>query len=126
MAMETNGSACFYHSLCQTRGSLSSVPEGSKVINSQIESSFHKYATKSDASPGPSEVKTVQLAEITSQATSLGASSPAPAVVAMAMSREGAVSCVTVNDSAAMDAAAQFLGTHSITFIFPRSLFANR
>ena len=59
--------------------------------------------------------RVAHLASLSSRATSLGASSPSPSVVAMALHRKGGVRCVSVSDERAMEAALRFTGTLSIS-----------
>jgi L-serine/L-threonine ammonia-lyase len=54
---------------------------------------------------------------LTSRATSLGATSPAPAVVRMALDHAGGVKCVCIPDELAMFAARKFGGNLSRTIV---------
>lgn len=108
--METAGSACFYHSVNHTRLGRSNDPEGSTVTSLHVEDSLHKYAIFGPTpESGSALVKSVRLAQIASRASSLGASSPAAAVVSMAVRRTGPVSCVTITDEMAAESALNFL-----------------
>lgn len=55
-------------------------------------------------------VSIAHINNLTSRATSLGASSPAPTVVKMALEREEGVKCVCVPDEMAMQTADLFAG----------------
>lgn len=70
-----------------------------------------KRSTRQDEAIETRTVKVAHLASLSSRATSLGASSPAPSVVPMALHRKGAVRCMTVSDERAMEAALRFAGT---------------
>jgi L-serine/L-threonine ammonia-lyase len=59
-------------------------------------------------------VNIVQLPAITSVASSLGASSPSPGAVKMAIERKGKVHCVLVPDALSMQTALTFAGMDSI------------
>lgn len=105
VALETHGSNCFYHA-----GSL----------NTQGFSSRRSLPTNIP----PEAPYTVQISEeyqvavpymhaLTSRAASLGATSPAPGVVHMALNHAGGVKYVCIPDELAMFAARGFAGEQS-------------
>lgn len=55
-------------------------------------------------------VKVAKLKQLTSKATSLGASSSAAGVISMALKRKGGIKCVCVRDAMSMSAAVSFAG----------------
>lgn len=95
-AMETDGSACFYRSI---------------ELNADWKSGTTSADNISVTYDEEHRVKLAHLLQITSQAASLGATSPAAAVVRMALDRAGGISCVTVSDEVSMRTACLFAGT---------------
>jgi len=99
IALETNGSNCFYYSMSINRdksSAASDLPDGIDIIH--------------DAE---NDVMLAYLNHLTSRASgSLGASSPAPAVVKMALQRVGGVRCVSVPDELSMQTAECFADEH--------------
>lgn len=94
IAMETQGSDCFYHSVSLNPGQFGpDLPP-----NTEISLDEHH------------NVKLAHLEHITSRASSLGASSPAPAVVSLALERAGGIRCVGIPDGLAMQTAVRFAG----------------
>lgn len=59
------------------------------------------------------QVAVPYMQALTSRAASLGATSPAPGVVRMALNHTGGVKCVCIPDELAMFAARGFAGEHS-------------
>jgi L-serine/L-threonine ammonia-lyase len=99
VALETNGSNCFYHSISINPGRFNA---SAKILPIGAEAF---YDTQHD-------VAVAQLNHLASRASgSLGASSPAPAVVKMALERKGHVKCVTVPDELSMQTLLRFAGT---------------
>ena len=68
-------------------------------------------------------VSLVQLAGITSRASSLGTSSPSLGAVTMALKRKGPVRCIAISDERAMAAALQFTGAQTIGVIVELCLY---
>lgn len=96
VAAETHGSNCFYHSVSLNPGRWNSSQDLPAGITAA-----HNAAHN---------VKVARLEKQTSLATSLGATSPSPGVVKMALEREGGVKCVSQPDEMAMQAARLFAG----------------
>lgn len=96
MALETHGSACFYHSI------------------SVNDKQWREGKTESDvfwtSFDDEHQVKIAHVRDITSKAASLGATSPAAAVVKMALEREGGVTCAKVPDEMCMATSCLFAG----------------
>lgn len=61
-------------------------------------------------------VRSATVQKITSNATSLNASSPSPSVVKMALDRAGGITCATVSDEMSMQAAQLFAGMGLVIF----------
>ncbi|KAI0253969.1 tryptophan synthase beta subunit-like PLP-dependent enzyme [Lactifluus subvellereus] len=95
VALETHGSACFYHSVEANRGCTGTTPAG--------------VALRTDDTCG---VRIAHVTEIKSKATSLGASEPSAGVVRAALNRSGGVKCVTVPDEMTMQLAGAFADDH--------------
>jgi len=99
IALETNGSNCFYHSMSVNRDRPNSedhLPDGVDITH--------------DPEHG---VMLAHLSHLTSRASgSLGASSPAPAVVKMALDRAGGIRCMSVPDELSMQAIERFADEH--------------
>ena len=89
VALETHGSACFYHSVAANRAPTEP-PAG--------------VTLRTDG------VRVAHIAELKSKATSLGASEPSAGVVRAALDRAGGVKCVTMPDEATMQLAGAFAG----------------
>lgn len=128
VGVETSGSACFYHSVQCSRNAANEadLPKGARSIQTVVRNPFEGFETASKPKEsgglgtqphvnGSSEstVAVVHLAGIESRASSLGASSPSPDAVAMALRREGPVKCVTISDQRAMRSALEFVGEFS-------------
>ena len=96
MALETTGSNCFYRSLALNPGPF--------VRNNFGTDNIEVFK---DAEHG---IELARLDKITSRAASLGASSPAPEVVKMALSRSGGIKSVCISDELSMYAGLQFSG----------------
>lgn len=107
-AFETIGADCFYQSIQANR----QPPEtrSSSTCASPRWISFYDPRH---------EVTLVRLNAITSVASSLGASSPAPGVVRMALDRAGPVRCALVPDSLSMHIAVKFAGNDETKNRFP-------
>ena len=107
MTMETHGSNCFYQSLSLNEGPFvgtvdsRGVPEGTTA----------KYDEEHD-------VTVAHIAKLTSRISSLGATSPSPAVVKMALQRPGGVKSVCVSDEQTMQACLSFAGAQSSSRVF--------
>ena len=93
VALETHGSACFYHSVAANRAPTDDGPTG--------------VTLRTDSTHG---VRVAHIAELNSKATSLGASEPSAGVVRAALDRAGGVKCVTVPDEVTMQLAVAFAG----------------
>ncbi len=96
VALETHGSACFYHSVAANRAPADDAPAG--------------VTLRTDDTHG---VRVAHVAELRSKATSLGASEPSAGVVRAALDRAGGVKCVTVPDEVTMQLAGAFAGEKS-------------
>lgn len=95
VALETHGSACFYHSVAANRAPTDDAPTG--------------VTLRTDYTHG---VRVAHIAELKSKATSLGASEPSAGVVRAALDRAGGVKCVTVPDEVTMQLAGAFSDDH--------------
>ncbi|KAH8104508.1 tryptophan synthase beta subunit-like PLP-dependent enzyme [Cristinia sonorae] len=101
VTMETSGSNCFYQSVALNEGPFVNGPgDPPSGVPSQ-------YNAKHD-------VTVARLSKITSMASSLGASSPAAAVVKMALTRKGRVKCVHADDTLAMQSCLRFADDHKM------------
>lgn len=98
VVLETHGSNCLTHSISLNRGANKNIQE------LQAEVVVELYDPEYD-------VRYAHLKQLTSRASSLGASSPAPGVVRMALDRAGGVKCVNVSDELSMMAALRFAGS---------------
>lgn len=94
-AAETHGSNCFYQSMSLNRGWNDSPSPPPETV------------TVDDSTHG---VMIARLKDLASAASSLGAHSPSPGVVSMALRHPGGVHCVSVADEMAMQAALLFAG----------------
>ncbi|KAH9951361.1 tryptophan synthase beta subunit-like PLP-dependent enzyme [Amylocystis lapponica] len=101
VVLETHGSNCLYESLALNPGPFAAAPAAPRAGIRAAHDAAH-------------DVTVAHLAEITSRATSLGASSPAAGVVKMALGRAGGVQSVSVPDELAMQAALGFAEDHKI------------
>lgn len=99
MAVETHGSNCFYQSLSLNKGDS----VGTVQSRPPCEGTEAEYHSELD-------VAVARLSKLTSRATSLGASSPSPSVVKMALEREGGVKSLCVSGEMAMQTATSFAG----------------
>lgn len=104
VALETTGSNCFYNAIAiNTRNFTSEVPV---MPSAEVE----------DGSPYTVEiveehnVAIPHMKALKSRAASLGASSPAPGVVRMALDRAGGIKCACIPDEMAMHTARLFGG----------------
>ncbi|KAH8983570.1 tryptophan synthase beta subunit-like PLP-dependent enzyme [Lactarius hatsudake] len=95
VALETHGSACFYHSVAANRTPAADAPTG--------------VTLRTDDTHG---VRVAHVTELKSRATSLGASEPSAGVVRAALGRAGGVKCVTVPDEVTMQLAGAFADDH--------------
>ncbi|KAI5121014.1 hypothetical protein M0805_005960 [Coniferiporia weirii] len=100
VALETHGSACFYHSVSINDGQWL---EG-KPPSSAVRDSFDEQYN----------IRIAHVDNLTSRASSLGATSPSARVVKMALERQGRVSCATIPDELAMHTAHLFAEDHKI------------
>ncbi|KAH9057147.1 tryptophan synthase beta subunit-like PLP-dependent enzyme [Lactarius deliciosus] len=91
VALETHGSACFYHSVAANRTPADDAPTG--------------VTLRTDDTHG---VRVAHVTELKSKATSLGASEPSAGVVRAALDRAGGIKCVTVPDEVTMQLAGAF------------------
>ncbi|KAI0933894.1 hypothetical protein AcV5_005913 [Taiwanofungus camphoratus] len=103
IALETVGCDCFYHSLALNPGVFTKSPTSHILPEGARAESNSTYG-----------VNIVHLAALTSRATCLGASSPAPAVVKMALERKGGVKSVCVPDELAMQTTLDFAEDHKM------------
>ncbi|KIK42267.1 hypothetical protein CY34DRAFT_805099 [Suillus luteus UH-Slu-Lm8-n1] len=108
VALETTGSNCFYNAIAiNTRNFTSEVPV---IPSAEVE----------DSSPYTVEiveehnVAIPHMKALKSRAASLGASSPAPGVVRMALDRAGGIKCACIPDEMAMHTARLFGDDHKI------------
>jgi len=105
IALETHGSNCFYHAnSLNTQGFCSKIPRLSTDIPPEA-----PYTVQMNEEY---QVEIPYMSELTSRAASLGATSPAPGVVYMALNHVGGVKCVCIPDELAMFAARGFADEH--------------
>ncbi|KAI0049992.1 tryptophan synthase beta subunit-like PLP-dependent enzyme [Auriscalpium vulgare] len=97
IAAETHGSNCFYHSILANRSPSYAPPDGITVRHDTV-----------------NDVNIAHVHNLTSLATSLGASEPAAEVVKMALGREGSVKVVSIPDELAMHTARAFADHHKL------------
>ncbi|KII88749.1 hypothetical protein PLICRDRAFT_41973 [Plicaturopsis crispa FD-325 SS-3] len=100
IAMETHGANCFHYSIAINQGKFGggeNLPEGIDFV----------YKPEHG-------VKLARFENITSRATSLGASWPAPAVVKLALERAGGIKCVSVPDEMSMQSTLLFSEGHKM------------
>ncbi|THH10834.1 hypothetical protein EW145_g1054 [Phellinidium pouzarii] len=100
VALETHGSACFYHSISLNSGQWKR--DGSP--SGGITESFDE----------PHNIKIAHVKNLTSKASSLGATSPSAGVVDMALRRRGSITCATIPDEMAMYTTRLFAEDHKI------------
>ncbi|EIN07806.1 tryptophan synthase beta subunit-like PLP-dependent enzyme [Punctularia strigosozonata HHB-11173 SS5] len=98
VAVETHGSNCFEESLRLNRDETFE-PSKSPNIDRVVLDEHHR-------------VKVAHLKQLTSKATSLGASSPSAGVVKLALQHPGGVASLTVSDEMAMWASERFAEDH--------------
>ncbi|KAI0078163.1 tryptophan synthase beta subunit-like PLP-dependent enzyme [Panus rudis PR-1116 ss-1] len=98
---ETTGSNCFYESVALNPGPF----DKSSHVTSDNVTAIHDEK---------SNVKIAKLAKLTSKAASLGATSPAPEVVKMALERKGGIKCICGPDELAMQTALLFADEHKM------------
>ncbi|KAI9566515.1 tryptophan synthase beta subunit-like PLP-dependent enzyme, partial [Boletus coccyginus] len=105
VALETHGSNCFYHaSSLNTQGFSSKKPTLPTNIPPDA-----PYIVQINEEY---QVAVPYMQALTSRAASLGATSPAPGVVRMALNHTGGVKCVCIPDELAMFAARGFADEH--------------
>ncbi|KAG9052880.1 hypothetical protein FS842_009105 [Serendipita sp. 407] len=136
IGVEPNGAACFYHSVLANRSSPPvntseqgdssplppSLPAGARIVQEHVGDPFvgllrgrtQKGEEHKSNEKNYGKVNIVHVGSITSRATSLGASSPAPAAVAMAIERKGLVKVVKITDERAMSASLGFADDHFV------------
>lgn len=102
ITMETSGSNCFYQTLALNEGLFTSKRDPPDHVSSS-------YNTEHG-------VVLAHLSKLTSLALCLGATSPSPAVVKMALTRKGGVKSVHIPDEIAIQAALQFAGKRYIVY----------
>ncbi|KAI0303397.1 tryptophan synthase beta subunit-like PLP-dependent enzyme [Multifurca ochricompacta] len=95
IALETHGSACFYHSIAANRTPNDDAKSGVTIQMNDTHG-----------------VRIAHVTELRSKATSLGASEPSAGVVRAALDRSGDMKCVTVPDEMAMHVAGAFADDH--------------
>ncbi|KAF8841174.1 tryptophan synthase beta subunit-like PLP-dependent enzyme [Paxillus ammoniavirescens] len=105
VALETHGSNCFYHA-----NSLNTCAFSSRTQSLPVK--IAPDAPYTAEMNEEHEVAIPYMHTLTSRATSLGATSPAPAVVRMALNHAGGVKCVCIPDELAMFAAREFGDEH--------------
>jgi L-serine/L-threonine ammonia-lyase len=99
VALETHGSNCFFEAM---------------VANKRQE---HTASSNVDFYTNTANnVEIARLRQITSKATSLGASEASAAVVRMALDRAGGVTSVTIPDEMSMKVVQSFVGKTSINW----------
>lgn len=96
VALETTGSNSFYQSLALNPGAFPSVSQPAAGVRAE-QCTDHG-------------VTVAHLSNLTSRATSLGASSPAAGPIRMALDRKGGMKSVYVDDEFAMKAGLLFAG----------------
>ncbi|OSD02844.1 tryptophan synthase beta subunit-like PLP-dependent enzyme [Trametes coccinea BRFM310] len=101
VAVETHGSNCFYQSV-----SLNDGPFGGNVSSRQAPEGTRPERCNEH------NVTVAHLANLTSKATSLGASSPSAAAVKKALLRKGGIRSVCIPDEMAMQAVLNFAEDH--------------
>ena len=97
IALETHGSACFYHAM--------SINEGGWTKELPSELGSESYDEQHD-------VSIVHLKELRSKASSLGATSASSGVVRKALDHPGHIINATIPDELAMDTALRFAGEY--------------
>jgi len=105
VALETHGSNCFYHA-----GSLNTQGFSSKKLT--LPSDIPPDAPYTVQTCEEHQVAVPHMNALTSRATSLGITSPAPGAVRMALNHAGGVTCVSIPDELAMFAARGFSDEH--------------
>lgn len=98
MALETHGSACFYNSISLNSGQWQ---DGKSPLDGITESFDEQHS-----------VKIAHVKNLTSKASSLGATSPSAGVVDMALRRRGSITCATIPDEMAMHTTRLFAGVY--------------
>ena len=97
MGVETHRSNCFYQSLSLNDGPFIGTVESRTIP----EGTTAKYDQEND-------VTVAHIAKLTSRISSLGATSPAPAVVKMALQREGGIKTASIPDELSMETLLSF------------------
>jgi len=102
ISLETLGSNCFYSSMSLNSDwkDLMGVPGDIEIAHDETHS-----------------VKVAHLNQLSSRATSLGASWASPGVIKKALARKGGLKCVCISDTMSMNAAVSFAGKLSVCFI---------
>ncbi|RPD53162.1 tryptophan synthase beta subunit-like PLP-dependent enzyme [Lentinus tigrinus ALCF2SS1-7] len=103
VGVETHGSNCFYQSLSLNDGPFVGKVESRKVPDGTTA----KYDETNN-------VTVTHIAKLTSRISSLGATSPSPAVVKMALQRPGGIKSVCVSDEHTMQACLSFADDHKL------------
>ncbi|KAF8448051.1 tryptophan synthase beta subunit-like PLP-dependent enzyme [Boletus edulis BED1] len=105
IALETHGSNCFYHACSlNTEGFSSKNP--SFPTNIPLDTPYTVRINEEH------QVAVPYMHALTSRAASLGATSPAPGVVRMALNHAGGIKCVSIPDELAMFTARGFADEH--------------
>lgn len=116
VGVETIGTACFLHSMQSNRQACASaalaLPEGATMTRVEVPDPLFGLTTNTRVQAPVERVSLVRLGAIRSLASSLGASSPSPSAVSMALRRKGPVHCVAISDERAMSAALRFTDDH--------------
>ncbi|KAA1471236.1 tryptophan synthase beta subunit-like PLP-dependent enzyme [Dentipellis sp. KUC8613] len=99
IALETHGSNCFYQSILANRepASIASLPDSITIRHDDEHN-----------------VQIAHVHNLTSKATSLGATEPSAEVVRMALDRKGGVRCVSIPDELCMQVAELFADDHKM------------
>ncbi|KAF9228023.1 tryptophan synthase beta subunit-like PLP-dependent enzyme [Gyrodon lividus] len=105
VALETHGSNCFYHA-----NSLNTCGFSSRTQSLPVK--IPPDAPYTVETNEEHKIVVPYMHALTSRAASLGATSPAPAVVRMALDHAGGVKCVCIPDELAMFAAREFGDEH--------------
>ncbi|KAG8875173.1 hypothetical protein FRB97_005356 [Tulasnella sp. 331] len=98
IALETHGANCFYESMAANRSPV--LEKASSVAPAD----FTLDQTHN--------VHVAHLARITSRAACLGATSPSPGVVRMALDRQGPIRCASISDQMSITSVLRFADEH--------------
>ncbi|EGO03864.1 hypothetical protein SERLA73DRAFT_69687 [Serpula lacrymans var. lacrymans S7.3] len=107
ITMETHGSNCFYHSIALNTQNFTAASSGPDDIAARTTNAPYDIVHDKQH-----DVLLACMHELTSLATSLGATSPSAGVVRMALNRPGGLKCVCVPDEMSMWAAKTFAEDH--------------